>query len=95
MLKLQKEFQDKYGFYPELKDIASALTSEGIELWKASEGKWWSKKKYPHSYKVEELVDLLHFFLLYMIVEQITPEELFEAYCSKLKENYARQERGY
>ena len=41
MLKLQKEFQIKTGFEPPLHDLASALMTEGGEVWAAAGGKWW------------------------------------------------------
>jgi hypothetical protein len=71
------------------------MASESLELWAKSKGKWWSKKSFPKETQVEELVDVLHFFLLYMIKRGITADELFEAYKVKLAENYRRQEQGY
>jgi phosphoribosyl-ATP pyrophosphohydrolase len=95
MLKLQNEFQDKYGFKPPLHRIASAIMVEAGELWMGSKGKWWSKKKGTHKNRVEELVDIWHFMLVYMRTEHITPDEFFEVYKKKLQINYQRQETGY
>lgn len=42
-----------------------------------------------------EIVDMLHFFLNYPISIGMTPQELFDMYMSKNKENRDRQSRGY
>lgn len=97
MLKLQQEFQETFGFYPPLKDIASAVMHEGGELWGASEGKWWSTKKETREHQVEEIVDIIHFVLQYSLQIGVSAQELYETYLRKLYENYERQERkgGY
>lgn len=92
MLVKQKKFQNKYKMHPALKDVGVALASEALEIWKAGGGKWWSKKTYTHEQKVEEIADGMHFLLLSMIEEKVSAEELYEVYCKKLQENYARQE---
>lgn len=44
MLKIQKGFQDKYGYKdPLIHNACSALMSEGGETWAASGGKWWKQ----------------------------------------------------
>ena len=95
LFKLQKEFQEKYNYQPELSQIAAALTAEGGELWNESGGKWWKKAKLSKAKQVGELVDILHFFLLACLNLGITPSELFEAYVAKLGVNYKRQEGNY
>lgn len=99
MLKLQKAYQDKYGtgfsFPPELHDWASAMSAEAMELWGGCGGKWWKKKQNTPEKNLEELVDIWHFFMGYMLQAGITPEQFFEAYKKKLAENYRRQETGY
>jgi len=95
MLKMQKKFQDKYGYYPPLHRVASAIASEAMELWQAGKGKWWSKKDYNRHDKVEEVVDILHFFLIACLELGISAQELFDEYSKKLAENYRRQKRGY
>ena len=90
----QKNFQFHTGFNPELKDICSALMSEGGELW-ATCGKWWKKRQSTREKQVEETVDILHFFLTLCLRLGITPQELYDAYCEKLKVNYQRQADGY
>jgi NTP pyrophosphatase (non-canonical NTP hydrolase) len=96
LLTKQAAFQEKYKdrFHFALHRVCTAMASESLELWAKSKGKWWSKKAYPKSVQLDELADILHFFLLYMIKRGITVQELFEAYCKKLEENYARQESG-
>jgi len=95
MLRLQREFQEKWGFHPPLKDICSAMMAECGELWAKSEGKWWSKKIYSKGVKLGELVDILHFFLTYMVESDISVIELFVAYEQKLAVNHQRQVKGY
>lgn len=95
LLMMQRKFQNKFGMHPALKDVASALTMEGTELWEASKGKWWSKKTYSREKRLEEAIDVLHFWLLYCTESGFTAEEIFKMYCSKLAENYRRQKRGY
>ncbi len=42
-----------------------------------------------------EVIDLLHFFMNYAISIGMTPEEMYNMYMSKNKENRDRQARGY
>lgn len=96
LFQMQQKFQNKYGFkMVGLDKLASAIMAEGGELWKIGEGKWWSKKTYPRSEKVEELVDILHFFLIACLELGVTSQELLDEYSKKLAENYKRQIRGY
>ena len=95
MLKLQKSFQEKFNFHPSLHLIASAIMTEAGELWEASEGKWWTKKKHTDEERLEELVDILHFFLTYCVEIDISAKELFDRYTRKMSENYKRQFEGY
>lgn len=94
LLKLQTKFQEKYKnrFKFSLHQVCTALAAESLELWAKSKGKWWSKKSFPKEEQLDELADVMHFFLLYMIKRGITVEELFEAYKIKLDKNYKRQE---
>ena len=98
MLKKQLKFQLEFGFNNiPLKDIASAILAEGGELWQGSEGKWWSKKRGDRKNQIEELVDLWHFMLTYMITIDVTEKEFVDAYYKKLEENCRRQKQkgGY
>lgn len=42
-----------------------------------------------------EIIDILHFFMNYAISVGMTPEEMYNMYMSKNKENRDRQSRGY
>jgi hypothetical protein len=42
-----------------------------------------------------EIIDILHFFMNMAISIGMTPQEMYNMYMSKNKENRARQERGY
>ena len=46
-------------------------------------------------YVVEELIDILHFFLEICILMQVGPGELFQEYEKKMKINIGRQASGY
>jgi len=103
MFGLQKGFQIKYKErFKFSKFLAGfAMLVESLELLLKTEFKgkhnykWWSKKEVPpREQRVEELADVFHFFMLYMIKEKIEPEELFKVYLAKLKVNYERQESG-
>jgi len=103
MFELQSGFQKKYKeHFKFTKFLTSiALLVESMELMLKTEFKgkhnykWWSKKEVPdRAQRVEELADVFHFFLLYMLKEKITPEELFQIYIKKLAINYERQESG-
>jgi hypothetical protein len=103
MFGLQKGFQrtykERFKFTKFLSSIALLVESLELMLKTPYKGdksyKWWSNKPVPdHAQRVEELVDVFHFFMLYMIKEKITPEELFTIYLAKLKVNYERQESG-
>ena len=42
-----------------------------------------------------EIIDMLHFFMNYAISIGMTPQEMYNMYMSKNKENRDRQVRGY
>ncbi len=42
-----------------------------------------------------EVIDMLHFFMNYAISIGMTPQEMYNMYMSKNKENRDRQKRGY
>ena len=94
LLELQRGFQTTYKdrFHFVLHRVCTAMAAESLELWAKSKGKWWSKKAFPKADQLDELADVLHFFLLYMIKRGITVDELVLAYKVKLAKNYERQE---
>lgn len=103
MLARQKEFQKKYKERFKFNKflVSLAMLVESFELMLKTEYKrkhnykWWSKKEVPERpQRVEELADVFHFFMLYMLEEKITVNELYQEYIKKLEENYKRQESG-
>lgn len=71
------------------------IDHNGFIILSGNSGKWWSKKPHSKEEKLEEAVDVLHFWLLYCTEAGFSAEEIFDMYCSKLAENYRRQIRGY
>jgi hypothetical protein len=87
----------------EATDALGGISNGGNAIWKT-----WKKdySKYENmkfsdlseSDQIEckfEIVDILHFFLNMAISIGMTPQELFNMYMSKNKENRERQLRGY
>ena len=69
-----------------------AMMSEMAELIDEVNFKWWKNPKPVNSDNVkDELVDILHFFVSMCLRAHMSPEELFERYLSKNKENFDRQ----
>jgi dimeric dUTPase (all-alpha-NTP-PPase superfamily) len=96
LFKMQREFQDEHGYWPDLHHVCAAGAAEFLELWAKSGGKWWKKHKVAlKEEQVEELVDVLHFFLLACLKLEITPLELFDAYKEKLNVNIERAKNNY
>ena len=55
--------------------------------------KWWKDpKEIDRERLLEEIVDVLHFFVSMCLKAGIGPEELYRAYIRKNQENFARQE---
>lgn len=74
------------------KDILAMLSELG-ELLDETNFKWWKNRKtLNRDLLKEELVDILHFFISMCLKLDLTPQELYEAYISKNKENFLRQE---
>ena len=69
-----------------------AMLSEIAELIDEVNFKWWKNPKPVNSDNVkDELVDILHFFVSMCLRAHMSPDELFERYLSKNKENFDRQ----
>ncbi|MDI3298154.1 MAG: dUTPase [Bacillota bacterium] len=81
-------------FPPEVwaEKLSIALIAELIEVLEALNFKWW---KNPHPVDgaaiQEELADVLHFFVSLCLHLGVGPDELYEAYVRKQRENLARQ----
>lgn len=72
---------------------ALALMVELGEVLEAAQFKWW-KDPAPvdRSALVEELVDVLHFFVALCLACGVSADELYEGYLAKNRENFRRQE---
>lgn len=70
-----------------------AMISELSEILDEAQFKWWKDPQPINSEKLtEELVDVLHFYISMCIKAGIGPEDLYQAYVAKNKENFDRQE---
>jgi len=69
-----------------------AMLSELAELLDEVNFKWWKNPKpIDEGALKEELVDILHFYISMCLEAGLTPQELFDRYISKNKENFDRQ----
>lgn len=70
-----------------------AIISELAELLNEVNFKWWKNpKEIDREAVVEEIVDILHFFVSMCLKAGISADELFQAYIRKNEENFRRQE---
>ena len=69
-----------------------AMLSEMAELLDEVNFKWWKNPKPvdEHAMK-EELVDILHFFVSMCLRAGMTPQEMYDIYMEKNRENFNRQ----
>lgn len=74
-----------------------ALTKEAGEVIDWHNWKHWkkTKKKINITEIKYELVDCMHFLVEWMLIFDMTPEEMTQLYVTKNKENHNRQERSY
>lgn len=69
-----------------------AMLSEMAELLDEVNFKWWKNPKPVNEDALkDELVDILHFFVSMCLEAGMTPQELYERYINKNKENFDRQ----
>ncbi len=69
-----------------------AMLSEMAEVLDEVNFKWWKNPKpVDESALKEELVDVLHFFVSMCLEAGMTPQELYERYIEKNRENFDRQ----
>ncbi|NMA01403.1 MAG: dUTPase [Clostridia bacterium] len=101
IFELQKLFDDKvieernleYDLDTWLQKDILAMLSELGELLDETNFKWWKNPKALNRDLLKgELIDILHFFISMCLKLDITPQELYEAYLDKNKENFLRQE---
>jgi len=70
-----------------------AMISELSEVLDEVNFKWWKNPKPIDDLALKgELVDVLHFFVSMCLKASIGPEELYQAYVRKNRENFARQQ---
>ncbi|MGB9866901.1 MAG: dUTPase [Bacillota bacterium] len=100
MFKLQEQLnqmiREKWGLdFP--KDVwveknALALMHEVMELLDETGYKWWKRKTEVSKERVlDELADVLHFFLSLCLALGVEPDEIYQAYVEKNAENFRRQ----
>jgi dimeric dUTPase (all-alpha-NTP-PPase superfamily) len=69
-----------------------AMLSEMAEVLDEVNFKWWKNPKpVDHDALKEELVDILHFYISMCVEAGMSPQELYDRYISKNKENFNRQ----
>ena len=69
-----------------------AMLSEMAELLNEVNFKWWKNPKPVDDHAVkEELVDILHFFVSMCLRAGMTPQEMYDIYMEKNRENFNRQ----
>ena len=72
--------------------LTLAMLSEMAELLNEFNFNWWKNPKPVDEHAVkEELVDILHFFVSMCLRAGMTPQEMYDIYMEKNKENFNRQ----
>lgn len=70
-----------------------AIISELSEILDEVNFKWWKDpQEIDQDRLTEEIVDVLHFFVSMCLKAGIGPDDLYQAYVQKNKENFSRQE---
>ena len=100
IFKMQKALNDDIAkgrdlhFTPEewIQKNILATISELSEVMDEVNFKWWKNHKpIDHAALLEELTDVLHFYVSMCLHAGVSADELFAAYCDKNAENYRRQ----
>jgi dimeric dUTPase (all-alpha-NTP-PPase superfamily) len=69
-----------------------AMVSELAELLDEVNFKWWKNPKpVDESALKDELVDILHFFVSMCLEAGMSPQEMYDRYMAKNRENFLRQ----
>ena len=72
--------------------LVLAMISELSEVLDEVNFKWWKNPKPVDDHAVkEELVDILHFFVSMCLRAGMTPQEMYDIYMEKNRENFNRQ----
>lgn len=81
----------------EVRMVMFFLTQEIFEAAEWMKNKPWRQTTTPLDKDkfMEEIADVLHFFLELCIIVGLTPDDLVHLYQVKMRENYDRQKRGY
>ena len=95
-----KNDQNKQQF---VNQMILAVMEETIETLKKSPYKsplympfgWKSTQVWDEKMFKMELIDIFHFVMNLSLVVGMGPEEFFQVYCDKNKENHDRQDNGY
>lgn len=70
-----------------------AIISELGEVLDETNFKWWKNpREIDKNALKEEIIDVFHFLISLCLKVNISPQELYEAYINKNKENHLRQE---
>lgn len=80
-----------------------ALHEEAVEIMRETAYKnpeyvpfgWKKNQKFDKEKFKEEIIDIIHFVMNLCIVSGMEPQEIFDRYLNKNKENHKRQEDGY
>jgi len=107
-LQLKLGTIDKINSSPQMRQqfinqMILALHEEAVEIMRETSYKnpeyvpfGWKKNQHENTEKFkEEIIDIIHFVLNLCIVSGMKPDEIFEKYMNKNKENGERKENGY
>ncbi len=99
IFKLQAEFQErlKTKFNQEfITTMTVAAIDELMEALRETPWKpWMRQQKFDKEKYKNELVDVLHFFINLCLAADMTAEELYSRYYSKMQKNHLRQAENY
>lgn len=100
---LQKELDNKiieerkidFDFDTWVQKEILAIMSELTEILEETNFKWWkNSREINRTALKEEIIDVFHFLISLCIKAGISPQDLYDAYINKNKENHLRQD-GY
>ena len=95
--KLDKHIiSKKAAFEPQIKDILFQMVDEVFEAKKHIKSKWWKlNEKEDRILFLEEMVDVLHFFVSALLKAGFESTDLVDGYFEKSKENHKRADSEY
>jgi len=107
MYNLQKNLAVGYGVEPksidtkegqnQIKHLVFCCVEEMFEMTNTLKNRPWTKTEVPvdRQHFLDELADMLAFFMELLVMTGLTVDEIFEIYLRKLKINRFRRESGY